>query len=59
MDNTCIYIRIGLSYTDKFRMGTNCAPPVADLLLFCYERDFMTSSKGLRVGLILLISFEK
>ena len=24
-------------------MGTNCAPPVADLFLFCYERDFMTS----------------
>ena len=22
-------------------MGTNCAPPVADLFLFCYERDFM------------------
>ena len=21
-------------------MGTNCAPLVADLLLFCYERDF-------------------
>ena len=26
-------------------MGTNCAPPplVADLFLFCYERDFMKS----------------
>ena len=24
-------------------MGTNCAPHVADLFLFCYERDFMTS----------------
>ena len=24
-------------------MGTNCAPFVADLLLFCYERDFMKS----------------
>ena len=24
-------------------MGTNCAPLVADLFLFCYERDFMTS----------------
>ena len=24
-------------------MGTNFAPLVADLLLFCYERDFMTS----------------
>ena len=24
-------------------MGTNCAPPVADLSLLCYERDFMLS----------------
>ena len=24
-------------------MGTNCAPIVADLFLFCYERDFMMS----------------
>ena len=24
-------------------MGTNCAPLVADLFLFCYERDFMMS----------------
>ena len=24
-------------------MGTNCAPLVADLFLFCYERDFMVS----------------
>ena len=22
-------------------MGTNCAPLVADLFLFCYKRDFM------------------
>ena len=27
-------------------MGTNCAPLVADLFLFCYERDFMTSLSG-------------
>ena len=29
-------------------MGTNCAPLVADLFLFCYERDFMIrmSSQG-------------
>ena len=35
-----------LSYTDKllvFRMGTYCAPLVADLLLFYYERYLMTS----------------
>ena len=24
-------------------MGTNCTPLVADLFLFCYERDFMLS----------------
>ena len=24
-------------------MGTNCAPLVADLFRFCYERDFMLS----------------
>ena len=24
-------------------MGTNCAPLVADLFLFCHERDFITS----------------
>ena len=24
-------------------VGTNCAPLVADLFLFCYERDFMKS----------------
>ena len=45
LDN--IYIRFG---TKLYRqivgipMGTNCAPLVADLLLFCYERDSM---KGL------------
>ena len=41
-----IYIRFG---TKLYRqivgipMGTNCALLVADLFLFCYERDFMTS----------------
>ena len=39
-----IYIRVG---TKLYRqivgipMGTTCAPLVADLFLFCYERDFM------------------
>ena len=43
LDN--IYIRFG---TKLYRqiigtpMGTNCAHLVADLFLFCYERDFMT-----------------
>ena len=39
---------LALSYTDKLYrqivgipMGTNCAPLVANLFLFCYERDFM------------------
>ena len=44
LDN--IHIRLG---TKLYRqivgipMGANCAPHVADLFLFCYERDFMTS----------------
>ena len=25
-------------------MGTTCAPLVADLFLFCYERDFMSDN---------------
>ena len=42
LDN--IYIRFGSkSYRQivGIPMGTNCAPLVADLFLFCYERDFM------------------
>ena len=41
---TIIYIRFG---TKLYRQivgipkGTNCAPLVADLVLFCYERNFM------------------
>ena len=27
-------------------MGTNCSPLVADLFLFCYNRDFMMSLSG-------------
>ena len=44
LDN--IYIRFG---TKLYRqivgipMGTNCAPLVADLFLYCYERDSMDS----------------
>ena len=37
-------IRFGLkSYGQNvgIPMGTNCAPLVADLFLFCYGRDFM------------------
>ena len=42
MDN--IYIRFGTKLYRKIvgiPMGTNCAPLVADLFLFCHERDFM------------------
>ena len=24
-------------------MGTNCAPLIADVFLYCYERDFMSN----------------
>ena len=34
-------------------MVTNCAPRVADLFLFCYERDFMLSLSD--IGIIKLI----
>ena len=34
-------------------MGMNCAPLVADLFLFCYERDFMMSlSDGMQSDII-------
>ena len=39
-----IYIRFGNKLYRQFvgiSIGTNCAPRVADLFLFCYERDFM------------------
>ena len=44
MDN--IYIRFAKKIYKQIvgiPMGTNCAPLVADLFSFCYERDFMTS----------------
>ena len=34
-------------------MGTNCAPLIADLFLYCYERDFMSNlQKSQRFDLI-------
>ena len=54
LDN--IYIRFG---TKLYRqivgipMGTNCAPLVADLFLFCYERDFMTSLSDVKQSEII------
>ena len=41
-----IYIRFGSKLyrqTVGIRKGTSCAPLVADLFLFCYDRDFMLS----------------
>ena len=34
-------------------MGTSCAPLVADLSLFCYERDFMMSLSDDKQGDII------
>ena len=54
LDN--IYIRFG---TKLYRqivgipMGTNCAPLVADLFLFCYERDFMTTLSDVKQAEII------
>ena len=51
-----IYIRFG---TKLYRqiigipMGTNCAPLVADLFLFCYEKDFMMSLSGVKQAEII------
>ena len=47
MDN--IYIRFGNKLYRQIvciSMSTNRAPLVADLFLFCHERDFMTSLSG-------------
>ena len=44
LDN--IFIRFGTKLywqTIGIPMGTNCAPLVADVFLFCYERDLMKS----------------
>ena len=44
LDN--IYIRFDFKVYRQivgFPMGANCTPLVADLFLFCYERDFILS----------------
>ena len=44
LDN--IFIRFGSKLYRKYvgiPMGTNCAPLVADLFLFCYQRDTLLS----------------
>ena len=41
-----IYFRFGTKFYRQIvdiPMGPNCAPLVADLFLFCYERNFMMS----------------
>ena len=41
-----IYVQFeGMVYQQivEIPMGTNCAPHIADLFLFCYERDFMSN----------------
>ena len=54
MDN--IYIRFG---TKLYRqivgipIGTSCAPLVADLFLFCYERDFILSLSDVKQAEII------
>ena len=54
MDN--IYITFG---TKVYRqvvgipIGSNCAPLVADLILFCYERDFMMSLSDVKQAEII------
>ena len=61
LDN--IYIRFGSKLYRQIvgiPMDTNCAPLVADLYLFCYERDFMLSlsednqSELLKLSILLL-----
>ena len=34
-------------------MCTNCAPLIADLFLFCYERDFMISLSGDTLAIVI------
>ena len=54
LDN--IYIRFGFKLYRQIvgiSMGTNCVPLVADLFLFCYERDFMTSLSDVKQAEII------
>ena len=54
LDN--IYIRFGNKLDRQIvgiPMGTNCAPLVADLFLFCYERGFMTPLSDIKQAEII------
>ena len=57
LDN--VFIRFGMKLYRQIvgiPMGTNCAPLVADLFLFCYERDFMVSlSDNNQTDIIIII----
>ena len=56
LDNIYIYIRFGSKLYKQIvgiPMGINWAPLVADLFLFCYEREFMLSlSDNNQTGII-------
>ena len=46
-----IYVQFdGMVYQEKvgIPVGTNCAPLIADLFLYCYERDFMSDLQKLK-----------
>ena len=56
LDN--IFIRFGTKLYSQvvgIPMGTNCAPLVADLFLFCYEMDFMLIC---RLKLLMLLTLH-
>ena len=52
-------VNLGTSFeqTTGIPMGTNCAPLVADLCLFCYERDIMKSSWENQADIIEALQF--
>ena len=47
----------GISTNSGIPMGTNCAPLIADLFLYCYERDFMSDlQRSKRFDLIYMFN---
>ena len=54
LDN--IFIKFGTKLHRQISgipMCTNCAPLIADLILFCYERDFMVSLSGDTLAVVI------
>ena len=54
-----VFIRFGSKLYRKIvgiLMGTNCAPLVADLVLLCYERDFVLSLSDIKLILLKLLT---